>query len=397
MKLNLTESFTKLLKQLSLNENDLYCRTCGKLLADKEVLEKLVWNGKYNKRGYPTLKNLPTFYNEIQWVIPGRIINNKLYHRHTCWNCYVKVLFEHEDVHRRAKKSSYYKKLVNEGFAIPMSSCTPNSTFKYLFDVTDDDLAEEKLKFDTASKESWIRRHGEEEGLKKYEEYRERQRYTASSEYFIKEKGMTPEQAKAFHATRACTKDNFIKRYGEEDGLKRWNEYCAKEAYVGNSLLYFIEKYGEEMGTLKYKQLINKKSFLCKTYSDISQQLFKALDKKLGKFAKLSRWEKKNFEYELFINQDNINRIIKVDYYLNGKIIEFNGDYWHANPSLYNAESILNTKNGQMLAKTIWKKDKRRYDALTKLGYKLHIVWECDYKNNPNKTIEDCIRFLKYE
>lgn len=423
MKLNLTESFTKLLKQLSLNENDLYCRTCGKLLADKEVLEKLEWNGRYNKRGYPTLKNLPTFYNEIQWVIRGRIINNKLYHRHTCWNCYIKELFKHEDVYRRAKKSSYYKKLVNEGFAIPMSSCTPNSTFKYLFDVTDDDLAEEKLKFDTASKESWIRRHGEEEGLRKYEEYRERQRYTASSEYFIKEKGMTPEQAKAFHATRACTKDNFIKRYGEEDGVKRWNEYCAKESYAGNKLEYFIEKYGEEAGTLKYKQVCKNKAITLenmikkygsikglqkfeefinktfiklrstKTYSKVSQKLFNTIIEYLpDDMVDICKYATHNGENPIIIPHHNKTYLL--DFTCGNKVIEFNGDYWHANPSIYSASDILTFRGISITAKQIWKTEQERLDILKQLGYEVLVIWEKDYRESPTEIVKQCIKFI---
>ena len=65
------------------------------------------------------------------------------------------------------------------------------------------------------------------------------------------------------------------------------------------------------------------------------------LDKKLGKFAEKSRCEKKNFEYELFLNIDGIAKISKVDYYLDGKIIEFNGDFWHANPAFYDSDDIL--------------------------------------------------------
>ena len=134
-----------------------------------------------------------------------------------------------------------------------------------------------------------------------------------------------------------------------------------------------------------------------KTYSNISQTLFQTIDKKLGSIGKESRWESKNFEYELYIEDENgIKRIIKVDYYLNGHIIEFNGDFWHANPRYY-AESDKLPRPGlkKSLAKDIWKHDAFRKNALEHLGYKVMVVWETDYYNNAEKTISDCIAFLK--
>lgn len=46
-------------------------------------------------------------------------------------------------------------------------------------------------------------------------------------------------------------------------------------------------------------------------------------------------------------------------------------------------------------AKEIWDKDKTKIQTLQRLGYKVFIVWENDYLNNREKTIEDCIAFLK--
>lgn len=39
--------------------------------------------------------------------------------------------------------------------------------------------------------------------------------------------------------------------------------------------------------------------------------------------------------------------------------------------------------------------DNRRNTALEKLGYKVLIVWERDYYENPEKVIDICIQFLK--
>lgn len=77
---------------------------------------------------------------------------------------------------------------------------------------------------------------------------------------------------------------------------------------------------------------------------------------------------------------------------LGDKIIEFNGDYWHANPKIYKKDYINKTLN--LTAYEIWKKDEKRKKYIQKQGYQLYVVWESDYKNDPENTIKKCIEFL---
>jgi len=62
--------------------------------------------------------------------------------------------------------------------------------------------------------------------------------------------------------------------------------------------------------------------------------------------------------------------IITVDY-----LIEFYGDYWHANPKIYKPDDIIHHK---FKAKDIWENDKQRIKILEELGYFVHIVWQSD-------------------
>jgi len=72
-------------------------------------------------------------------------------------------------------------------------------------------------------------------------------------------RGWSEEQWNKFNASRASTEENYIKRYGEELGKKKWKTYCAHEAYAGNTLTYFIDKFGKDEGTKKYLEVIAKK------------------------------------------------------------------------------------------------------------------------------------------
>ena len=80
------------------------------------------------------------------------------------------------------------------------------------------------------------------------------------------------------------------------------------------------------------------------------------------------------------------------DFMFENKIIEFNGDYWHTNPKIYD-KNYVNKTTG-LVAKDIWKKDANKRKYAEKKGYKIYTVWESDYKNNPKDTINKCIKFL---
>lgn len=328
-----------------------------------------------------------------RWLVLGRTLSGTTYFRHLCWDCFFDKLFtEDKDIKQKARKGKWYAKIANGARVIPAASTSPSFYFKWLFDISDEALEVEKKKFDTASLESFIRRYGHERGPEKFEAYVKRQAYTCSKEYL----GMTDEEFKAFNASRASTKENFIKRYGFTLGTKRWNEYCAYESYAGSSLKWFIDKYGEETGRSKYDEICASKIGFAGGYSKMSQELFAKIDSKLGDYAKESRWAEKNHEFEIFGEiAPGTKKILRVDYFLNGKVIEFNGDFWHANPTMYESGSRLKMFDGnEKLADDIWDRDARRLKAIESLGYKVLIIWESDYKDNPDGQLKRCLDFL---
>lgn len=327
-----------------------------------------------------------------RWLVLGRNIAGKTYFRHLCWDCFFDKLFtEDKNILQKARKGKWYAKIATGTRIVPVASTAPSFYFKWLFDITDEDLEFERKKFDTASKESFIRRHGEEVGLKKFEAYRQRQAFTCSKEHL----GLSDEEFKKFNALRASTHENFIKRYGFEIGSRRWKDYCDYEGYAGSSLSWFEDKYGKELGSKKYNEVCSKKLSL-KSYSKTSQELFFEIDKRLGEEISLdSKWETKNHELEIFAFGEKSKKIFKLDYSLKNKAIEFNGDYWHANPKFYNADDVIRYRNCEKTAREIWEIDRKRLEAISKT-HKILVVWESDFKENREKEIERCIEFLKH-
>lgn len=206
------------------------------------------------------------------------------------------------------------------------------------------------------------------------------------------------QKAKQIAKSKSCgKKDTYINKYGEIEGKKRWEQYLQKRrnTYAKNSsegkynnkgtLQYFISRHGEAKGLLMYNNAVERllKSQGIKSAPAIS--LFQEIEKHI-----------KDIEYypnERILDTKNENKY-KADCYYRGKVIEFFGDYFHANPQIYNEEADINTFKGHIKAKEIWLRDKQRLDIIKK-HYKVLVIWQQDYMNNPKETIKQCIHFLK--
>lgn len=316
-----------------------------------------------------------------------KVFNGKEYHLCVCQECLEKAF----------GKSPNYSKVFN----------TRNDKTKYAFNVSDEDY-EQDGKSKAVTKENLIKRYGEEDGLKRWKSYCERQSKTNTFEYKKEKYGWTKEQFNKYNASRAVTKENLIKRYGEEEGLKRWDAYIArqketksfeymcekygKEKAVGINgmkaltLNNFVRKYGEEVGKIKYDEYIKTNNDF---YSNISQDFFNKIDIIFAMKGYKTYYATKNTEYTVPYKKS----CICLDYYIEElkTCIEFNGTVFHADPRYYKEDDKPNPFDQSLTSKNIWAHDKERYDYLLKEhGIKTIVVWEEDYKNN-----FDVVKFLK--
>lgn len=72
-------------------------------------------------------------------------------------------------------------------------------------------------------------------------------------------------------------------------------------------------------------------------------------------------------------------------------LIDINGDFWHANPSIYKENDTLKFPFKSVKAKTIWNRDLSKKKLAETRGYKVYYIWENDIKNMSD---DDIINYL---
>lgn len=212
------------------------------------------------------------------------------------------------------------------------------------------------------------------------------------------EKGREERERERIRKFTTGTFQNKIKSPKErmsEEQYSNWRE-SMKKVY---SLDWFINKYGEEQGNFLYDERSKKisKTTHFKKYnkenkenwSKISQELFWEIYNIIKNDYEKIYFGELNHEYGCETNT-NFDFVI-ID---NKKVIEFNGDKYHANPKIYEKNDIPLKYIGKT-SEEIWDNDKLKNQKLINNGYELKIIWESDYKKNKNDIILECIKYIK--
>ena len=240
----------------------------------------------------------------------------------------------------------------------------------YKIDINDAKNKKRNLNYKVKEKSKtnlngYIKRYGEKEGLKRYNDRCDKISKTSKKDWYIEKYGEKEGSIKWEYKFRHNSSiDGFIKKYGEKEGLKRYNDRCNKIG-KSNKLDWYIEKYGEKEGNKKWNNYINKiRNISKKRQSKSSLKIKKILEELKIKY----------------IEEFQINDTQRFsDYYIEdyNTIIEFYGNYWHCNPLIF--EKKFYHHYIKMSAEDIWEKDKKRIDDIYKnFNEKVNIIiiWE---------------------
>lgn len=205
-----------------------------------------------------------------------------------------------------------------------------------------------------------------EDGLTGYERSRQGREKTCLEKY-----------GHAQYANWDKTKQTWAEKSDEEkDAYAKWSSEMQlafpeekKKAISDKIVAGHLEKYGVACPANLYPQHGSSK---------ISARLFEALSID-------------DAEYKPKTKEHSVGRLL-VDFRIGTKVIEFYGDYWHANPAKFKPDDVVG--KGQWPAKTVWKKDADRIKAIEEQGYQVKIVWERDFKRHPDKVIQECKDWL---
>lgn len=220
------------------------------------------------------------------------------------------------------------------------------------------------------SKEFYIKKgHSESESIKLAKDFYKKTRsnvaYTTQIDYWLN-LGYDLETAKEKLKERQSTftLDKCIKKYGHEKGTQIFKK--RQDLWVKKLQKHFI-KNG------------NNRSPASKIANEAISEICRIINIPFS-------------EKEKFMSSKDRSVCYAYDFCFNKKIIEFNGDYWHMNPIIYDNDYF--DKRRKKFAHEIRKKDDEKIKLAKSHGYDVLVIWENEYRTNKEKTIKKCINFL---
>jgi hypothetical protein len=174
---------------------------------------------------------------------------------------------------------------------------------------------------------------------------------------------------------RTFTIEKCVQKYGEEIGFDVWKERQIKwskkveEKYKNGEFTRFCKHSYSNKEIKFFEHLLSvyapSKEYFCAVSG--SKQFFRHFKKE--------------------------GITLAYDFVCGKKIIEFNGDYWHCNPSFY--QSTFFNKSLKKFATEKWDYDRRKIELIEEAGYQTLVVWESEYDKYPEQTIKKCIEHLQ--
>jgi len=265
----------------------------------------------------------------------------------------------------------YRKEIMNKGFDIFCGECNSKTRLKNIPDINKSFLCR-KCRNKGERNGMYDKKHSEisKEKISKKNKGKEKSEITKLKLHYSllgKNKGKYDGKNNPMYNKKVY--DIWVKKYGEEEANKKWRNYL------------------EKLSKSSYFRTYNKQNN--KNWSNISQELFWNIYSEISEKYKKIYFGELNHEYSCGIRSKNFDFVVKD----NKKVIEFNGDKWHANPKLYEEKEAPFNFIG-LTAKEIWEKDNEKINLAKERGYDVLIIWETDYKNNKQKEINKCINFI---
>ena len=194
--------------------------------------------------------------------------------------------------------------------------------------------------------------------------------YTNCIEYYTS-RGFSIDDAqlKIADSQKYFSKEICIEKYGYTIGIATWNERQRTWQSTLNA------KTADEKARINRLKLSN--GITVSKAEKIILEHIKSVSQNVEHQFTLYETNKKQYVYDIMVNK---------------KIIEYNGDFWHANPIIYSPDWI--NPRTKLTASEKWFLDNIKIQYAESQGYEVLVSWERDFKNNTEETIKKCIQFL---
>lgn len=199
-------------------------------------------------------------------------------------------------------------------------------------------------------------------------------------EYYTS-RGYTEQEAVEIIRNRQDTtsEESFRSRYGVEEGSRLYREYWDKISSQ-RKFPALVERYGLESAIERLEKRRCKASV-----SNASQMFFQRLLQSLDE----SGIDYGSFYYEYGKGTRERYYFYDLCFSQRKLVIEYHGDYWHANPNIYEETWVHPVT--KKTAKEIWEYDETKISTIRNLGFDVVIVWESD---DEDVAIQDIMRKL---
>lgn len=219
-----------------------------------------------------------------------------------------------------------------------------------------------------------------------------------ASDLKIKNNKKGADASKQSHV-RAVTSKRCVEYYT----ARGYSEAAAKELVSANQKHFSknicIEKYGTEKGFIiwqtrqdKWQATLNAKSNEEKARIN-RLKLSKGITVSAAEHFIFNEITKLNiFATQQFTLFSNNKKQYVYDIVVGNKIIEYNGDFWHCNPAIYDKD-FINTRT-KIKASDKWAADSKKIQFAKDRGYEVLVIWESNFKQNKEEVTKQCIQFL---
>lgn len=223
-----------------------------------------------------------------------------------------------------------------------------------------------------------------EKQIRKYLQSDRDDKNTNQVKYWIK-KGYSEEEAKqkVSERQRTFTLETCIAKYGEFEGMKKYMERQKR----------WSAKVEEQYRRGLFSKIPHSQN--SNIYSNFEKEVVNKIIESLNLLGvdinDICCYKTSQFRLEN-TNENCKNKLFSYDLKIGNKIIEFNGDFWHMNPDVYDSDYVHPYSN--LSAEEKWEIDEIKLQCAFQNGYDVLTIWEKEYTKNKEIIIRKCVDFL---